>query len=132
MEKSIEQSLRDYDVFLETGGEFHSQKEFEEWLDGAEQDSTEQQCYELDEEEYWRGYEESCHWYEKQKWLEYTLTPYEEEIFAKQLTGELPIKNGNKLSIVNELYLSGFHISEEFSTKYPEAYSIYKQFSNML
>ena len=62
--------------------------------------------------------------YERYCYEQMTLSPEQEEYLAKQLTGELPIKNGNKLSVVSNLYLSGFHVSEHFKTLYPEAWRI--------
>lgn len=70
--------------------------------------------------------------YERYCYEQMTLSPEQEEWLAKQLTGELPIKNGNKLGVVSNLYLSGFHVSEHFKTLYPEAWRILDYYWNIL
>lgn len=89
---------------------------------------TEEQSY----EEYLDNAAEAYLEYERYCYEQMTLSPEEEEWLAKQLTGELPIKNGNKLSVVSNLYLSGFHVSEHFKTLYPEAWRILDYYWNIL
>ena len=75
-------------------------------------------------EEYLNEASEANLEYERYCYDQMTLSPEGEKYLAKQLTGEIPIKNGNKFSIVNELYLSGLHVSEHFKTLYPKAWDI--------
>ena len=89
---------------------------------------AEEQSY----EEYLDNAAEAYLEYERYCYEQMTLSPEEEEWLAKQLTGELPIKNGNKLGIVSNLYLSGFHVSEHFKTLYPEAWRILDYYWNIL
>ena len=89
---------------------------------------AEQQSY----EEYLDNAADAYLEYERYCYEQMTLSPEEEECLAKQLTGELPIKNGNKLSVVSNLYLSGFHVSEHFKTLYPKAWRILDYYWNIL
>ena len=89
---------------------------------------TEQQSY----EEYLDNAAEAYLEYERYCYEQMTLSSEQEEYLAKQLTGELPIKNGNKLSVVSNLYLSGFHVSEHFKTLYPKAWRILGYYCDML
>ena len=89
---------------------------------------TEEQSY----EEYLDNAAEAYLEYERYCYEQMTLSPEQEEYLAKQLTGELPIKNGNKLSILNNLYLSGFHVSDNFKTLYPKAWRILGYYCDML
>ena len=127
--EDIERTAMDnYEFYLATGGEFYSPEKFETWLKKAEEQSVEQQSY----EEYLDNAASEYLEYEKYCYEQKILIPEEEECLAKQLTGELPIKNGNKLSIVNELYLSGFHVSEHFKTLYPKPWDILCSYIDML
>lgn len=127
--ENIERTVMDnYEFYLATGGEFYSPEKFETWLKIAEEQSVEQQSY----EEYLDNAASEYLEYEKYCYEQMILIPEEEECLAKQLTGELPIKNGNKLSIVNELDLSGLHVSEHFKTLYPKAWEILCYYRNML
>ncbi len=89
---------------------------------------AEQQSY----EEYLDNAADAYLEYERYCYEQMTLSPEEEEYLAKQLTGELPIKNGYKLGVVSNLYLSGFHVSEHFKTLYPEAWRILDYYWNIL
>lgn len=89
---------------------------------------TEQQSY----EEYLDNAADAYLEYERYCYEQMTLSPEQEEYLAKQLTGELPIKNGNKLSVVSNLYLSGFHVSEHFKTLYPKAWRILGYYCDIL
>ena len=89
---------------------------------------TEEQSY----EEYLDNAADAYLEYERYCYEQMTLSPEQEECLAKQLTGELPIKNGNKLGVVSNLYLSGFHVSEHFKTLYPEAWRILDYYWNIL
>ena len=89
---------------------------------------TEQQSY----EEYLDNAADAYLEYERYCYEQMTLSPEQEKYLAKQLTGELPIKNGNKLGVVSNLYLSGFHVSEHFKTLYPEAWRILDYYWNIL
>lgn len=127
MDNNLDKAMEDYEFFLATGGEFHSTEELESWLEGAEEDSVEQQCCEEypDYDEVYQAYEE--YYYEQR-----TLSPAEEEEFAKQLLGELPIKCGNKMWLVHSLYMSDFHLSNNFKSLYPKAWDIYCAYIDML
>ena len=120
MNIDLTKTMEDYEFYLATGGDFHSPEEFETWLKEAEEESVEQQSY----EEYLDNAADAYLEYENYCYEQMVLSPEGEKYLAKQLTGEIPIKNGNKLSIVNELYLSGFHVSEHFKTLYPKAWDI--------
>ena len=89
---------------------------------------TEQQSY----EEYLDNAAEAYLEYERYCYEQMTLSPADEEYLAKQMLGEIPIKNGNKLSVVNELYLMGCHLSENFKTLYPKAWEIFCYYRDML
>lgn len=89
---------------------------------------TEQQPY----EEYLDNAAEAYLEYERYCYEQMTLSPADEEYLAKQMLGEIPIKNGNKLSVVNELYLMGCHLSENFKTLYPKAWEIFCYYRGML
>lgn len=128
MDNTFDKAMDNYEFYLATGGQFHSPEEFETCMKEAEEGYIEQRLY----EEYLDEAAAAAEWYERQRWEDTTLDPASEEYLAKQLTGELPIKNGNKLSVVVELFYSDFHISEEFPTKYPEAYNIYKALVDMI
>ena len=121
-------AMDDYEFYLSTGGQFHSPEEFETWLKEAEEYSTEQQLY----EEYLDDAAESYAEYERYCYEQMTLSPEYEECLAKQMLGEMPIENGNKLSVVNELYLMGCHLSENFKTLYPKAWEIFRYYRDML
>ena len=83
-------------------------------------------------EEYLDEAAESYAEYERYCYEQMTLSPADEEYLAKQMLGEIPIKNGNKLSVVNELYLMGYHLSENFKTLYPKAWEIFCYYRDML
>lgn len=121
-------AMEDHEFYLATVGEFHSPEEFETWLKEAEEDSIEQQLY----EEYLDDAAESYAEYERYCYEQMTLGPAYEECLAKQMLGEMPIENGNKLSVVNDLYLTGYHLSENFRTLYPEAWEIFCYYRDML
>ena len=89
---------------------------------------VEQQSY----EEYLDNAADAYLEYERYCYEQMTLSPEQEEYLAKQLTGGLPIKNGNKLGVVSNLYLSGFHVSEHFKTLYPEAWRTLDYYWNIL
>lgn len=89
-------------------------------------------CYEEGSEEYWREYEEYVISQDRLRYEQYCLSPEQEEKFAKQLTGEIPIENGNRMSLVINLYMSDFHVSEQFPEKYPEAWKIYSAYCDMI
>lgn len=121
-------AVEDHEFYPAPGGELHSPEEFKTWLDAAKKDSIEQQLYEEYLDEAAEAYEE----YERY-WAEIkTLSPDDEEYLAKLLLDEISIKNGNKLSVVNDLYLMDYHLSEDFKTLYPEAWKVFCYYRNMI